>query len=83
MEVARLLDWAETSATQYHYRDRSSSDEIDLVLESRLGEIACVECKAAAAVKYEDYRAMVKFRDSWGSRFVAGVVLYTGSHTRR
>jgi predicted AAA+ superfamily ATPase len=82
MEVARLLDWAETSATQYHYRDRSSSDEIDLVLESRSGEIACVECKAAATVTYEDYRAMVKFRDSWGQRFVAGVVLYTGARTR-
>jgi predicted AAA+ superfamily ATPase len=82
MEVARLLDWAETSATQYHYRDRSSSDEIDLVLESRSGEIACVECKAAATVKHEDYRAMVKFRDSWGRRFVAGVVLYTGTRTR-
>ena len=39
MEIARLVDWAETSATQYHYRDRSTGDEIDVVLESRAGEL--------------------------------------------
>jgi predicted AAA+ superfamily ATPase len=48
MEIARLLDWAEISATQYHYRDRSTGDEIDVVLESRAGEIVCAECKPAA-----------------------------------
>jgi uncharacterized protein len=42
MEIVRLLDWAETSATQYHYRDRSSGDEIDTVLESRASDTARV-----------------------------------------
>jgi uncharacterized protein len=82
MELARLLDWAETSATQYHYRDRSTEDEIDVVLESRSGQIVCIECKAAATVRHEDYRAMAKLRDSRGARFVAGIVLYTGPQTR-
>lgn len=82
MEIARLLDWAETSAAQYHYRDRSSGDEIDIVLESRAGEIACLECKAAATVKPPDYRAIVKLRDARGDQFVAGAVIYTGAETR-
>jgi predicted AAA+ superfamily ATPase len=82
MEIARLVDWAETSATQYHYRDRSTEDEIDVVLESRSGQIACIECKAAATVRHQDYRAMRKLRDSRGAQFAAGIVLYTGAHTR-
>jgi uncharacterized protein len=82
MEIVRLLDWAETSATQYHYRDRSSGDEIDTVLESRAGDIACVECKAAATVTSADYRAIAKLRDGRGDRFVAGAVIYAGAETR-
>jgi uncharacterized protein len=82
MEISRLVDWAETSATQYHYRDRSTGDEIDVVLESRAGEIACVECKAAATVRTADYRAMTKLRDARGERFKAGAVIYTGAETR-
>jgi predicted AAA+ superfamily ATPase len=82
MEIARLVDSAKTSATQYHYRDRSSGDEIDIALESRSGEIACIECKAVATVRPEDYRAMAKLRDARGGSFVAGVVLYTGADTK-
>jgi predicted AAA+ superfamily ATPase len=82
MEIARLVDWAETSATQYHYRDRASGDEIDIVLESRSGEIACLECKAGATVRPEDYRAIAKLRDARGEQFVAGVVVYTGVETK-
>lgn len=80
MEVARLVDWAETSVTQYHYRARD--DEVDVVLESRSGEIACIECKAAATVRPSDYRPMQKLRDFRGQQFVAGIVLYTGADTK-
>lgn len=80
MEVARLVDWAEASVTQYHYRDRD--DEVDVVLESRSGDIACIECKAAATLKPSDYRPMQKLRDSRGKNFIAGIVLYTGADTK-
>ena len=80
MEIARLVDWAETSVTQYHYRDRD--DEVDVVLESRSGEIVCIECKAAATLKTADYRPMQKLRDSRGKEFVAGITLYTGADTK-
>jgi predicted AAA+ superfamily ATPase len=82
MEVVRLVDWAQTSAMQYHYRDRSTGDEIDVVLESRSGDLVCLECKAAATVRPHDYRAMTKLRDARGEHFVNGVVVYTGAETR-
>ena len=78
MEIARLVAWAETSATQYHYRDRSSDQEIDIVLESRTGALTCVECKASATVHTDDYKAMVRLRNARGEQFVAGAVIYTG-----
>jgi predicted AAA+ superfamily ATPase len=82
MEIARLVDWARTTATQYHYRDRATGDEIDVVLESRSGQLVCLECKAAATVRPADYRAMSRLRDARGEQFVAGVVVYTGAETR-
>ena len=80
MEVDRLVDWAEISVTQYHYRARD--EEVDVVLESRSGDIACIECKTAATLKSSDYRPMQKLRDSRGRAFIAGVVLYTGADTK-
>jgi hypothetical protein len=79
MEVARLVDWAAIRSTQYHYRNLG--DEVDIVLESRAGQIVCIECKAAATVRSSDYRPMTKLRDERGERFVAGAVLYTGPDT--
>lgn len=82
MEIARLVDWADTRVTQYHYRDRSSGHEIDIVLESRTGDIVCIECKAAATVKRSDYHAVASLRDARPDHFVAGIVIYTGDETK-
>jgi predicted AAA+ superfamily ATPase len=82
MELARLNDCARAPAAQYHYRDRSTGEEIDVIFESRAGAIVGVECKASATVRPADYRAMTRLRDQRSDRFVAGVVLYTGAETR-
>lgn len=79
MEVARHLPWAATSARLHHYRDRD--EEVDVVLESRSGAVACIECKASATVGRSDHRAMGRLRDALGERFVAGFVVYTGADT--
>jgi predicted AAA+ superfamily ATPase len=79
MEVARHLDWAETPATQFHYRDRNA--EIDIVLEANSGDIAAIEVKASATPNAQDWRALAKLRDARGSAFRAGVLLYTGERT--
>ena len=72
-EVLKHAGWAATDSSAYHYRQRE--DEVDLLLESRSGEIVAVEVKAAASVDRRDVRAMEKLRDGRGARFKAGVVV--------
>lgn len=79
MEVVKHTDWAQTDARVHHYRD--GRDEIDLVLESRSGDIAAIEVKAGASLDPRDRRALTKLRDRTGARFRAGVVIYTGRQT--
>ena len=78
-EVLKHADWAATDSSAYHYRQRE--DEVDLLLESRAGEIVAIEVKAAASVGRRDVRAMEKLRDSRGARFRAGVVVCTCAQT--
>lgn len=79
MEVMKHAEWAETRVRLYHYR--RGRHEIDLVMESRGGDLACVEVKAAASARESDWRAMARLRDERGDRFRAGVLLYTGEQT--
>jgi uncharacterized protein len=79
MEILRHADWAQTRVRQYHYRD--GREEVDVVLETRSGDIAAVEVKAAATIEPKDYRPMEKLRDRRRSSFVAGVLLYSGAET--
>jgi len=79
MEVIKHAQWAGTDARAYHYRD--GRDEIDLVLESRSGDLAALEIKASASLDATSRRALTKLRDATADRFRAGVVLYTGRDT--
>lgn len=79
MELLRLSEWARTEVRLHHYRQ--GREEIDLIMESRAGDIAAVEVKASATVRPRDYAAMAKLRDARGERFKTGVVVYTGAHT--
>jgi predicted AAA+ superfamily ATPase len=78
-EVLKHADWAATDSSAYHYRQRE--DEVDLVLESRSGDIVAIEVKAAASGDRRDVRAMEKLREKTGTRFKAGVVVCTCEQT--
>jgi predicted AAA+ superfamily ATPase len=80
MEIVKHLEWAETRANLYHYRG-SNQEEIDLVLESRSGEIVAVEAKAAASVTARDLRQLGRLRDRRPDAFRAGVLFYAGKRT--
>jgi predicted AAA+ superfamily ATPase len=80
MELARQCDWAESSPSLFHYRDNQQR-EVDIVLELGSGEVAGVEIKTAAGVRPKDFAGLRHLRDKLGSRFTAGVVLYTGTRT--
>jgi predicted AAA+ superfamily ATPase len=79
MEVLKHAEWANVHTTAYHYRQRD--EEIDLVLESRSGEIAAIEVKAAASVNRRDLRPIETLRDARGERFKAGVVICATGQT--
>jgi uncharacterized protein len=79
MEIVKHADWARVDARVHHYRD--GRDEIDVVLESRSGDIAAIEVKAGASLEARDWRALTKLRDRSAARFRAGVVIHTGRQT--
>lgn len=79
MEILRHAGWAQTDARAWHYR--RSREEIDLILEDPAGRIACVEVKAAVTLGASDWRTLKSFRDRFGERFAAGVIIHTGAQT--
>lgn len=78
-EILKHAEWAKVGTTAYHYRHRE--EEIDLILESRAGDVAAVEVKAAATINRRDLRPIERLRDARGERFKAGVVLCTTGQT--
>jgi len=78
-EVLKHADWSQIDTTAHHYRQRE--EEIDLVLESRGGELVAIEVKAAASVARRDIRPMERLRDAIGERFRAGVLICATTQT--
>ena len=81
MEIMRLADASAAQPRQYHYRQESGRDEVDVVLENDTGELVAFEVKASATVVPSDYRALEKLRQARGSDFRAGAVFFTGPGT--
>jgi len=77
-ELRRQASWREEPVGFFHFRDRDDF-EVDIVLEQGPLHVAGVEVKAAATVKDSDLRGLRKLRETAGTRFAAGVVLYDGS----
>jgi len=80
MELRRQIAWQENAPRQFHYRDRDGR-EVDAVLERRDGSVVGIEVKTAASASARDFRGLRHLRDKLGSRFKAGVLLYTGPST--
>jgi uncharacterized protein len=80
MELLRQCDWVEEPVSLFHYRDKEQR-EVDVVMERHSGEVVGVEVKATATPSRQDFAGLRYLRDKLGTRFRAGVVLYTGSDT--
>ncbi|MGO9249133.1 MAG: ATP-binding protein [Solirubrobacteraceae bacterium] len=78
-EVLKHADWSQIDTTAYHYRQRE--EEIDLVLESRAGELVAIEIKAAVSVARRDIKPMERLRDATGARFKAGALVCACAQT--
>ncbi len=70
---------ADTRPRLYHLRQRQGRHEIDLLAEIGGTSLVAIEVKAGAAVNRADARHLSWLRNEVGDRFMAGVVLHTGS----
>jgi uncharacterized protein len=76
-ELAKAADLDSGSPRLMHYRT-SKGVEIDFVLEAADGRVVAVEVKASSTLEAADFRRFDRLRETLGSRFVRGVVFYTG-----
>ena len=76
-ELRRQATCDDASPVFHHYRDKDGV-EVDIVIERGPTAIAGVEVKASATVTAADFRGLRKLRQTAGSAFRGGVVLYDG-----
>lgn len=78
-----MLKHATTADSDYrlmYYRD-ADKFEVDVVIESAVGQLVGVEVKASATVKESDLRGLKKLASVAGDKFKMGVLLYDGDET--
>lgn len=78
-QLIAMADCMTRSPRFYHYRDRDKT-EVDIVIESRQ-KIWGVEIKAAASVRRDDAKGLLKLAGIAGEAFQAGIVFYDGEAT--
>ncbi|GMV99386.1 MAG: hypothetical protein AMXMBFR84_05250 [Candidatus Hydrogenedentota bacterium] len=80
LELMKQISWSKTRATLYHYRT-AAGQEIDFLMETPDGSVACVEVKASETISKEDFRHLIGLRDQLKGRFRQGILLHAGSET--
>ena len=77
-EVRKMLSWMDGPSVIGYWRNRRG-DEVDLVVERPDDDaVIGIEVKAGSRVTADDWRGLRILRDEVGSRFSAGLVMYTG-----
>lgn len=80
MELVKQATWSSTPVELFFYRD-TDKREVDLVIEAASGDVVGVETKSAATATASDARGLRLLRDKLGTRFKAGIIIYSGAHT--
>ena len=76
-ELVRQESFSDARVRISHFR--STSAEVDLVLEDAAGRLVGVEVKSTASPTTADFRGLRTFAERTGERFVRGVLLHTGN----
>lgn len=79
-ELSKQASWLDQAVTLGHWRT-AEGDEVDVVVELEDGRVLAFEVKSGSRVTSPDLRGLRKLRDAVGERFVAGVVLTTGTRS--
>ncbi len=78
-ELRKQATWSDTQVDIFHFRDVKGY-ETDIVLENQAGEIVGIEVKAAATLRWDDFKGLEKLRETAGKRFKRGILIYTGDN---
>ena len=76
-ELRKQLPNTESQPTLMHWRDRKGP-EVDVVLEAADGRVVAIEVNSSATLGNNDFRWLTLLRQTLGTRFVGGFVIYTG-----
>lgn len=79
-EICKQLSWSGLGLRVSHFRDRNGAG-VDLILEDRRGDLACIEVKLTATPLARHMRHLAMLRDRLGPRFRVGVLLHAGTQT--
>jgi predicted AAA+ superfamily ATPase len=78
MEFLKQRGWSRVRPSLFHFRAHDGT-EVDLVLETRAGDIVGIEVKSATTVASSDFKGLRALSDATGQRFHRGMVLYDGN----
>ena len=78
LELLRLAATNPSNYGVYHYRT-ASNQEVDVVVESRLGTVLGFEVKASLSVSASDFNGLNALQEDAGQGFHAGFVVYSGA----
>lgn len=79
-ELLRQRTWSAREFSIFHYRNRNkNNEEVDLVLEFNDGSIIGIEVKSSTSFSASQFKGLMSLRNHLGHRFVAGIVLNTGT----
>ncbi len=77
-EIRKMLSWMDGPSTIGYWRNRRGN-EVDIVVERPDDDaVIGIEVKSGARVAQDDWKGLRTFREEVGSRFHAGLVMYTG-----
>jgi predicted AAA+ superfamily ATPase len=77
-ELQKQATWSRIQIGLYHFRT-TGGEEVDIVLENRLGQIVGIEVKNSTKVTPNDFKGLKYLKEKVKDKFIKGIVLYTGS----
>ncbi|PCH55224.1 MAG: hypothetical protein COC15_04615 [Legionellales bacterium] len=77
MELLKQMSWSLLEVKLYHFRTQAGI-EVDCVLAANNGQIVGIEVKASNTITKSDFNGLKKLAEISGSKFVQGILLYSG-----
>ncbi len=81
LELLKQTTWSNKRINLFHFHTSSHTDEVDLILENEKGKIVGIEIKSSETIGPEDFKHFRALKESVGSDFHRGFLLYAGDKT--